>query len=369
MPHHTPASSAHPEKRVGIVIVTTNCLTHLPRLFTALGATATADRAVICVVDNASTDGCADYAETELKRLPCEGFVVRNRENLGFCGGNNMGVMTLRRRYGVGTYLFLNPDTAPQEGWLEPLLEELKKPGTGSVSSLLLLPDGTVNSLGNAIHFLGFGFTTGYGEPATHATDREVLYGTGAAVAVSAEALESMRKLTGRDEVFWDELFLYDEDQDLGWRLALAGLFNRVCARSRVVHHSTFVGDRPRSQGMLYLERNRWLVMLANFRLPTVFLLLPFLWGLELLQFLGWRRLYAGSRWRIYQAVWAQVLRPEFWRRRTKIQRGRIVSDREILRRMESSIRHGAMKRRPSDPWIDRLLAAIHRALVFCVRW
>lgn len=356
-------------KRTGIVIVTTNCLTHLPRLFEALGATAPKEKAVICVVDNASDDGCADYAEAELARLPCEGLVVRNRTNLGFCDANNRGVFALRARYALDSFIFLNPDTAPQAGWLEPLLEELEKPRVGSASSLLLLPDGRANSLGNTIHFFGFGFTTGYGGPIDGAVDHDVLYGTGAAVAVSARALEAVQKLTGRDEVFWSELFLYGEDQDLGWRLMLAGWTNRVCVRSRVVHHSSFVGDRPRSEGLLYLERNRWLVILANFKIGTVLLLTPWLWGLELLQYLGWRRLYAGSRWRIYHSVWAEVLKPEFWKRRRKIQQLRVVSDREILSRMESSIRHGAMPRRPSDESIDRLLARMKQALLFLIRW
>lgn len=356
-------------KRAGIVIVTMDSLTHLPRLFEALGATAPTERAMICVVDNASTDGSADYVEAELARLPCEGFVIRNRENLGFSAANNLGVLTLRRRIAPDVFIFLNPDTVPQKGWLDPLVEEAEKQNIGSVSPLLLLPDGHANSLGNTIHFLGYGFTTGYGESVEGAVDREILYGTGAAVAVSQHALEKMRELTGRDEIFWDELFCYAEDQDLGWRLTLAGLSNRICVRSRVVHHSTFVGDRPLSMGLLYLERNRWLVMLANFRLRTVFLLLPFLWGLELLQWLGWRRLYGGSRWRIYHSVWTEVLRAEFWKRRNHIQRFRSVSDREIVRRMESSIRHGAMPRRPADVWIDRFLSRLHRALVFCIRW
>ncbi len=357
-------------KRTGIIIVTINSLIHLPRLFDALGKTAPKEKAVICVVDNASDDGCADYAEAELARLPCEGLVVRNHTNLGFSDANNRGVFALRARYeGLDSFVFLNPDTDPQPGWLEPLIEELEKPGVGSASSLLLLPDGRANSLGNAIHFFGFGFTTGYGESVAGAVDHDVLFGTGAALAISVRALESMRKLTGRDEVFWSELFLYGEDQDLGWRLTLAGWTNRVCVRSRVMHHSSFIGDRPRSESLLYLERNRWLLILANFKIGTVLLLTPWLWGLELLQCLGWRRLYAGSRWRIYQTVWAEVLRPEFWKRRRKIQHLRVVADREILHRMESSIRHGAMARRPSDDGIDRFLAGIKRMLIFLIRW
>lgn len=357
-------------KQTGIVIVTYNSRGHLPRLFEALAATLPRERAVIAVIDNASDDGSAELAEESLKRLALPGFVVRNRTNLGFCDANNRGVYALRARHTVDSFLFLNPDTEPQAGWFEPLVEELDRPGVGSASSLLLLPDGRVNSLGNAMHFFGFGFTTGYGQAAPESGgDRETFFGTGAALAISTEALGTLRKASGRDEVFWSELFMYGEDQDLGWRLRLAGLSNRVCGRSRVLHHSSFIGDRPRSQGLLYLERNRWLLLLANFRLGTVLLLTPWLWALEFLQLLGWRRLYAGSRWRIYRSVWAEVLKPSFWSRRRCLQQRRVLSDRAILRCMDSSIRHGAMPRRPIDGMIDAVLAALKKILLFLVRW
>ena len=107
------------------------------------------------------------------------------------------------------TIVLLNPDTIVHAGWWQPLVAELQDPGVGTAAPLLLLPDGTVNSRGNALHFLGLGFVQGYGEARPIVPEHPALFsGSGAALAFRAATLEAMNARLGTDSgIFWEELF------------------------------------------------------------------------------------------------------------------------------------------------------------------
>lgn len=94
----------------------------------------------VIVVDNASTDG----TPAVLARFPWV-RVIRNSENLGFARACNQGARMARGRYVV----FLNNDTIPLHGWLEPLVREAEAdPRVGMVGSKLLYEDGTIQHAG-----------------------------------------------------------------------------------------------------------------------------------------------------------------------------------------------------------------------------
>ncbi len=70
----------------------------------------------ILLVDNGSTDGSADFAEAQYGEFI---RVLRNKENLGFAGGNNIGIRKARGEYIV----LLNNDTWADPRWLEELVK------------------------------------------------------------------------------------------------------------------------------------------------------------------------------------------------------------------------------------------------------
>ena len=71
----------------------------------------------VIVVDNASTDETAAFLTKAVRHYP--GLkVVSNPENLMFSGGCNCGARAAHGEY----LLFLNNDTEPHPGWLEPLI-------------------------------------------------------------------------------------------------------------------------------------------------------------------------------------------------------------------------------------------------------
>src|SRR3546814_876826 len=103
----------------------------------------------IVVVDNASQDPTSLAVLTE---LPPEIEVVRSTENLGFCGGNNLGVRTLGS---VDHVLLCNPDAFVTPEFLAGAVEHLERnPSVGALGPKLVQadaagrPTGAIDSLG-----------------------------------------------------------------------------------------------------------------------------------------------------------------------------------------------------------------------------
>ena len=134
---------------------------------------------------------------------------------------------------------------------VEPLIAALAEPGVGTVAPLLLLPDGTINSRGNALHFLGLGLRARlWRTGGTPMPERPELFsGSGAALAFRPEILEALNAKLGLTGIFWEELFLYAEDTDLGWRMRLVGLDNQLVPASRVTHDHRFWIDAATASG------------------------------------------------------------------------------------------------------------------------
>jgi len=358
-------------KQIGIIIVTYQSERHIGPLLGSLAATVDPGRCAIWILDNASPDATVAVIEREEKALNLSLHLVRSPVNLGFARANNEAYAALRAETPCETIVLLNPDTVVHAGWWEPLLAELENPAVGTAAPLLLLPDGTVNSRGNALHFLGLGFVQGYGEAASNLPGNPALFSaSGAALAFRAATLEAMNARLGLSGIFWEELFLYAEDTDLGWRMRLAGLENRLAPAGRVTHDHRFwlqpldaPGDR-----LFWIERNRCLLLLANFKWATLALLLPWIVASEAALGLGLWRLYP-HRLRLWRAVWSEARSSGFRERRRRLQAGRSVPDRDILRAMTGSIRHGALPFRPVDRWLDAGLRWSHRFLCFVVRW
>jgi GT2 family glycosyltransferase len=275
------------------------------------------------VIDNASKDDTV----ARLKAYPWITLIESDR-NLGFAGGNNLA---MRRALDSGcefVYL-LNHDTEVEPDFLVQAVRAAESDRRiGSVQSLLLLsPEkDLVNSAGNAVHFLGFGYCLGYRDRASSVPREgfpEIAYASGAGVLLRASALRKVG-------LFDDEFFMYHEDLDLGWRIRLAGMKNVLASRSVVYHKYEF----SRSIGKYYyMERNRWLVFFRNFRAWSICVLLLPMLAAEVGLLLASMR---SGWWREKLRSYAYFFRPATWRRiaaaRADVTRIRTVSDHEIVR-------------------------------------
>ncbi len=135
---------------VSIVVPVYNRVDLSRQCFTALAETTRDASFELVVVDNASTDGTAEL----LGQLNGDVQIVRNAENLGFAKACNQGARAARGRY----VLFLNNDTVPLAGWLEPLIDELERhPEVAVVGPRLLYEDGSVQHAGVVFSRATFG--------------------------------------------------------------------------------------------------------------------------------------------------------------------------------------------------------------------
>lgn len=222
---------------------------------------------LVYIADNSSTDGSVTYIKESWPNVR----IVELNKNYGYAGGNNRGFEAILKDDGDVEYLYLlNSDTIVYKKFLDPLVEYMAShDDCGSAQSKLLLHPETdkINSNGNRIHFLGFGYATSLGEINNPEINqiRKINYASGAGAMLRV----SMIKQIG---LFADFMFMYLEDLDLGWRITLSGRTNVIVPDSVIYHKFEF------SRGMTlyyYFERNRLWILLTNYKLATLILIFP----------------------------------------------------------------------------------------------
>jgi GT2 family glycosyltransferase len=224
-----------------------------------LAALASLDDVPTICVDNGSTDG-SDLAVEE--RFPGV-ELIRTGSNLGFAGGNNVGIRRALER-GADWVLLLNNDAVAEPG----LTEALDRAATtrrdaGLLACLILTEDGGgVQYAGASFHArLGY---SGRVEIKVPSSLVDVERGDGAALAVSRAAAEQAGLL---DEA----LFLYVEDVEWSLRIRAAG-FAVVLVPDACVRHqgSAATGGRLSTVGLYYDTRNTIAVTERHAPLPPV---------------------------------------------------------------------------------------------------
>jgi GT2 family glycosyltransferase len=315
-----------------IVIVAYQGVGHLPRALTSCRVHAPAT--AVIVVDNASTDGGRELVAAQFPEVR----LLPEVRNLGFGGGCNVGIRAARAA-GASWVLLLNQDAVVEEGTVPALAAFLEStPRAAAVQPALVRDDGLVNSLGNPFHYLGFSVAGGNGLTVEQAerdptlpwlrdrrwrtTGVPIPAFTGAAVMLRMAALDDVG-------LFEEELFLYQEDLELGLRMRRAGWTLHLLGSVRAVHHYEFSRNLRK---WYFLERNRHWMLLAHYSMRSLAVLaVPMVaveglvWVLALRQ--GWVR----EKWLSY-LYWSRpgTVAHLQGRRRELASRGGI-SDRELL--------------------------------------
>ena len=208
----------------------------------------------IIVVDNGST---ADSAQA--LRAGCPGVILlESTRNLGFAGGNNLGIRRAIEQQ-VRYILLLNNDTIVEPDALAKLsaaAEVSRQAGVLGAKiryfdnhKILWYAGGTMNpASGHVTHF-------GMGEPDTGQYDHAVEVGfvTGCCMFIRREVLETVGLL---DETF----FAYLEDVDFSFRARRAG-FQILYEPSAIIYHKVSRSTLWDSPAYLYFNlRNRLLL-------------------------------------------------------------------------------------------------------------
>ncbi|MGJ3234243.1 glycosyltransferase family 2 protein [Marivirga sp.] len=211
----------------------------------------------VIVVDNASKE---DPRNLIISKFP-EVTVVRSDKNLGFAGGNNLGV-----EKSEGDYLFfVNNDTEIQNGLIENLISVFYlKPNVGAVSPKIIYY-GT-----NLIQFAGYtplsltGRNRAIGNKLTDGPEFQSIVVTpylhGAAMMFSRSVVEQVGLMP---EIY----FLYYEEMDWSEIVKRAG-FDLYVNQRAVIHHKESMSiGKMNPLKSYYLFRNRILFVRRNFTL------------------------------------------------------------------------------------------------------
>lgn len=207
----------------------------------------------IIVVDNASTDGSADFVAQRYPQVR----LMRNQANLGFSGGCNVGIKAARG----DVLILLNQDTCVAPDWLETLCAAVQEPEIGIVGCKVLYPDGqTIQHAGGGFEWpLALAHHYGQGERDDGQWDipRQVEYVTGAAMAFRRSLVEHIGML---DEGFWPGYF---EDGDYCLRASEAGYRIWYAPQAILVHQETSSITNKAAVGRAY-DRGRLRFLLKH---------------------------------------------------------------------------------------------------------
>ncbi len=204
----------------------------------------------VIVVDNGSRE---DWTPGWRTRFP-EFTFIRSEENLGFAGGNNLGIAAARGDY----YFLINNDTEITSGLISTLVKTLQSdPKIGMVSPKILY-----NETRDLIQYAGYtemNFLTGRNQcigqfETDHGqydgVSRKTGYVHGAAMMVSKAAIEKARLMD-------TNYFLYYEELDWAERIKKAGSELHVNLDAAIYHkESVSVGKRSALKEY-FMTRNR----------------------------------------------------------------------------------------------------------------
>lgn len=282
--------------------------------------------------------------------LPRIHYVFNDRE-IGFSENNNLG-LDVAKELGCDYVHLTNEDTDVDPDYILRAVETAESdPKIGAVQSLMLLGEerDRINSTGNAYHFLGFGYSSGYKESIRSASPQpfsstspqpspsegegveqsetgeveEIGYASGAAVLVRVSALHG-------EPLFDEKFFSYHEDTDLSLRLRARGYKVVIEPKSIIWHYYEFAKAKI---NFYWMERNRYALVFSFYRPWTLFLIFPALIAVDLATLIlsipgGW----FDMKCKVYRDLFSR----DFWKwigsRRRSIKSVRKVGDRELLR-------------------------------------
>ena len=211
----------------------------------------------ILVVDNISSDGSQKKCKEKFPDIK----LIQNDKNLGYCGGNNIGIKQAKGKFIV----ILNPDTIVEPNCINELILAYNKFGEGLYQPkiLSLNEENIIQSTGNMLHVFGFGFARDKGNKVEEKIEEieEIGYASGTCLFTSREVIDKVGLL---DEF----LFLYHDDLDLGWRAAQIGINSYYVPKSKIFHVESY-SLKWSSKKFYWLERNRKYCILTHYSKKT----------------------------------------------------------------------------------------------------
>ena len=301
----------------------------------------------VLVVDNTSTDNSHVLCKEKFEKIR----LIENKENLGYCEGNNVGIRNANGEFIV----ILNPDTTVEPNWLDHLMSAYNEFGEGlyqpkffSLNEKLVL-----QSTGNMLHIFGFGFARDKGKIDDEKMEsiEKINYASGTCLFTSKIVLDKIGLL----DPF---LFLYHDDLDLGWRAAHIGI-NSFYVPKSIIYHAESYSIKWSSKKFYWLERNRKYCLLTHYSKETYAKMRLSLFLVDLCVWLFYlSKGFLGAKIKAELDIFRN--RKAIKIRHNQLEKIKIVPDKELIKKFPDEI---FVPKNVSEPIFNQLFNNILSAL------
>ncbi|MDN3507044.1 MAG: glycosyltransferase family 2 protein [Simkaniaceae bacterium] len=235
--------------KVGVIVLnwngredTSQCLLSLQELTSPVE---------VYLVDNGSTDGSLELFKKDFPHFR----LIENGFNLGYAGGNNVGI-ELALKEGCEFIFILNNDTVVDVGIIEAFLESFKRESVGILGARIYRMDDPkrLDHIGGLWNGRKMDFDyVGY-KAKDEDIPGELDYVCGAAIMVRREVFEKVGLFDPRFFLFWEEA-------DFCMRARKAGFLVEHCRSAKVWHKisASFTGGKPHAAYFLWRNRLLWI--------------------------------------------------------------------------------------------------------------
>ncbi len=239
---------------IGIIVLNWNGIDNTRRCLTSLQKITYSNYSIF-LVDNGSTINESDVLKKEYREI----IAIRTKNNLGFSGGNNIGIKYAL--YDSDNYcdyiLILNNDTVVENNFLSIMVRTaIQDNSVGMVSPTMLSMNNhnTIDNMGLCLTLSGIPFNR-------KKNKRILLCPSGGAALYSRQMLKDIC-LDG--DYFDSTFFAYAEDYDIGMRALQAG-YKPAHANNAIIYHKGSASTGLMSDFAIYhTYRNLLLVIVKD---------------------------------------------------------------------------------------------------------
>ncbi len=301
----------------------------------------------VLVVDNISADNSHVICKEKFEKIQ----LIENKENLGYCEGNNVGIRNANGEF----IIILNPDTIVEPNWLNHLMSAYNEFGEGLYQPKFfsLNEKHVLQSTGNMLHIFGFGFAKDKGKIDDEKMEsiEKINYASGTCLFTSKIVLDKIGLL----DPF---LFLYHDDLDLGWRAAHIGI-NSFYVPKSIIYHAESYSIKWSSKKFYWLERNRKYCLLTHYSKETYAKMRLSLFLVDLCVWLFYlSKGFLGAKIKAELDIFRN--RKTIKIRHNQLEKMKIVSDKNLIEKFPDEI---FVPKNVSEPVFNQLFNKILSAL------
>ena len=222
----------------------------------------------VLVVDNASPNDNPDIIKETFPEIN----LIKSKENLGFAGGNNLGVKAAKGEF----LLFINNDTIVPENFIEPLVETLENDHSiGMVS-----PKIKFHWDASLIQYAGYTpmnqWTIRNNSIGYHQKDDGEYDQPGETESIHGAAMMVPKRVVDDVGMMTEIYFLYYEEHDWAEMIKRAGYKVYYQPQSHILHKESLSTGKFSPLKTYYIARNRIVFARRNFKPIPLFVSLLF---------------------------------------------------------------------------------------------